>query len=272
MLVPGFLRTEGAQARDRERAREAQASRRDGLTPRRGDLATSRHGRGYCVARGCRRLTLMRVILFTGKGGVGKTTVAAATAVRAAREGKRTLVMSTDPAHSLGDSFEVEIESQPTLIADEPLGAADRRAGAARGQLARDPGLLHPADELGRHRDDPGRGAHRDPGPRRDLRADRRQDPRRESGTYDMLVVDCAPTAETLRLLSLPEIMNWYIERIFPVERKRREDRAPDRLEDDDAADRGRPGVRGRRAAAPQPRRREDRSSPTSPCRRCVWS
>ena len=60
----------------------------------------------------------MRVILFTGKGGVGKTTVAAATAVRAARAGRRTLVMSTDPAHSLGDSFEVEIGSTPARIAD----------------------------------------------------------------------------------------------------------------------------------------------------------
>ena len=58
----------------------------------------------------------MRVVLFTGKGGVGKTTVAAATAVRAARSGYRTLVMSTDPAHSLADSFEVEIESTPTEI------------------------------------------------------------------------------------------------------------------------------------------------------------
>ena len=60
----------------------------------------------------------MRVVLFTGKGGVGKTTVAAATAVRAARGGHRTLVMSTDPAHSLADSFEVEIGSSPVEITD----------------------------------------------------------------------------------------------------------------------------------------------------------
>src|SRR6266516_386230 len=58
----------------------------------------------------------MRVVLFTGKGGVGKTTVAAATAVRSARSGRRTLVMSTDPAHSLGDSFEAHIGSAPTPI------------------------------------------------------------------------------------------------------------------------------------------------------------
>ena len=60
----------------------------------------------------------MRVLLFTGKGGVGKTTVAAATAVRSAATGQRTLVMSTDPAHSLGDSFELEIGSDPTQISD----------------------------------------------------------------------------------------------------------------------------------------------------------
>ena len=65
-----------------------------------------------------RKLFDMRVVLFTGKGGVGKTTVAAATAVRAARSGRRTLVMSTDPAHSLGDSFELAIGSAPTLIAE----------------------------------------------------------------------------------------------------------------------------------------------------------
>ena len=60
----------------------------------------------------------MRVLLFTGKGGVGKTTIAAATAVRAAGAGLRTLVMSTDPAHSLGDSFDEEIGSHPTQIAE----------------------------------------------------------------------------------------------------------------------------------------------------------
>ena len=103
----------------------------------------------------------MRVVLFTGKGGVGKTTVAAATAVRAAATGKRTLVMSTDPAHSLGDSFEVEIGSYPTEIAEnlwaQQIDAQDRLEDNWR----RDPGLHDPGDELGRRRDDPGGGAHR---------------------------------------------------------------------------------------------------------------
>ncbi len=161
----------------------------------------------------------MRVVLFTGKGGVGKTTIAASTALRAASAGRRTLVMSTDPAHSLGDSFEVEIGSQPTFITDglwgQQVDAQDRLednwreiqdyfiqlmnwAGTETIQaeeLTVIPGLdeIFALIDVKTHV---------------------------ESGLYDMLVVDCAPTAETLRLLSLPEIMNWYIERIFPVERK----------------------------------------------------
>lgn len=161
----------------------------------------------------------MRVILFTGKGGVGKTTVAAATAVRAARAGQRTMVMSTDPAHSLGDSFEVEIGSRPTEIAEnlwaQQIDAQERLEGNWREiqdyfiqlmnwagtetiqaeELTVIPGLDEIFSLI-------------------DVRT------YVESGDYDMLVVDCAPTAETLRLLSLPEVMNWYIERIFPVERR----------------------------------------------------
>ena len=161
----------------------------------------------------------MRVILFTGKGGVGKTTVAAATAVRASRSGLRTLVMSTDPAHSLGDSFEVAIGSQPTEITEnlwaQEIDAQERLEGNWREiqeyliqlmnwagtetiqaeELTVIPGLDEIFSLI-------------------DIRT------HVESGDYDMLVVDCAPTAETLRLLSLPEVMNWYIERIFPVERR----------------------------------------------------
>ena len=149
----------------------------------------------------------MRVLLFTGKGGVGKTTVAAATAVRAARSGVRTVVMSTDPAHSLGDSFDMEIGSNLTPIADrlwaEQIDAQERLetnwrdiqeyfialmnwAGVETIQ-AEELSVISGLDEIfslidvKRHVDE---------------------------GTADLLVVDCAPTAETLRLLSLPEIMN----------------------------------------------------------------
>ena len=161
----------------------------------------------------------MRVILFTGKGGVGKTTVAASTAVRAASAGKRTLVMSTDPAHSLADCFEVEIGNTPEQISPnlwaQQIDAQERLednwreiqdymvqlmnwAGTETIQaeeLTVIPGLdeIFALIDVKTHV---------------------------ESGSYDCVIVDCAPTAETLRLLSLPEIMNWYIERIFPVERK----------------------------------------------------
>src|SRR6266540_3455864 len=161
----------------------------------------------------------MRVLLFTGKGGVGKTTVAAATAVKAARAGARTLIMSTDPAHSLADSFDREVVDQATPIARslwaEQIDAQARLetnwreiqeyfiqvmnwAGVETIQaeeLSVIPGLdeIFSLIDVKRHVDE---------------------------GRYDLLVVDCAPTAETLRLLSLPEVMNWYIERIFPVERR----------------------------------------------------
>jgi arsenite-transporting ATPase len=159
------------------------------------------------------------VILFTGKGGVGKTTVAAATAVRAAAAGARTLVMSTDPAHSLGDSFDVAIGSTPTLVADrlwaQQIDAQERLednwreiqdymiqlmnwAGTETIQ-AEELTVLPGLDEIFALID---------------------VKTHVEGGAYDVLVVDCAPTAETLRLLSLPDVMQWYIERIFPVERR----------------------------------------------------
>ncbi|HET7236857.1 MAG TPA: TRC40/GET3/ArsA family transport-energizing ATPase [Actinomycetota bacterium] len=161
----------------------------------------------------------MRVLLFTGKGGVGKTTVAAATALRAAQAGHRTLVMSTDPAHSLGDSFDLEIGEHATSLAEnlwaEQIDAQNRLetnwreiqdyfiqvmnwAGVESIQ-AEELSVLPGIDEIFALID---------------------VKTHVEGGKYDLLVVDCAPTAETLRLLSLPEIMSWYIERVFPVERK----------------------------------------------------
>ena len=161
----------------------------------------------------------MRVLLFTGKGGVGKTTVAAATAVRAAAAGLRTLVMSTDPAHSLGDSFDEEIGSTPTQLSErlwaQQIDAQERLednwreiqdymiqlmnwAGTETIQ-AEELTVLPGLDEIFALID---------------------VKTHVESGAYDVLIVDCAPTAETLRLLSLPDVMQWYIERIFPVERR----------------------------------------------------
>jgi arsenite-transporting ATPase len=161
----------------------------------------------------------MRVILFTGKGGVGKTTVAAATAVRAAGAGLRTLIMSTDPAHSLADAFEVRIGDDPSEIAPnlwaQQIDAQERLednwreiqdymvqvmnwAGTETIQ-AEELTVIPGIDEIFALID---------------------VKTHVESESYDVVLVDCAPTAETLRLLSLPDIMNWYIERIFPVQRR----------------------------------------------------
>jgi arsenite-transporting ATPase len=160
----------------------------------------------------------MRIILYTGKGGVGKTTVAATTALCAARRGHRTLVMSTDAAHSLGDSFDMPLGSEPVPVVKglwgqeldvfrqidvhwgtlqswlkvllawrgiDEMVAEEMAVLPGMEELA---GLLHLINYV-------------------------------DAGEYDVIIVDCAPTGETLRLLSFPEIMRWWMHRIFPLER-----------------------------------------------------
>jgi arsenite-transporting ATPase len=160
-----------------------------------------------------------RVLLFTGKGGVGKTTAAAATALRCADAGLRTMVLSTDPAHSLADAFERPLSAVGTPITDtlwgqqldaqermeeawadiqayvmEVLGWAGVDAIEAE-ELSVVPGL----DEIFGLSDIKTYAS---------------------SGDWDVVVVDCAPTAETIRFLSLPDILSWYMERLFPVGRR----------------------------------------------------
>ena len=157
-----------------------------------------------------------RIIVYTGKGGVGKTSVAAATALLAAERGKRTLVISTDIAHSLADSFDLPLGGEPTRIVENLWGQESdvyynvRRYWGTiqryvqsvfkwRGLddvLAEELTVLPGMDELSsllwiaEHHD---------------------------SGNYDVIVVDAAPTGETVRLLSLPEAGRWWLERIFPI-------------------------------------------------------
>jgi len=154
----------------------------------------------------------MRTLIFTGKGGVGKTSVAAATALRAADMGLRTLVMSTDPAHSLADSLDLEgplgpdpvritatldalevsiyhdIESNWGIVRQHfsQLMAEQGVEGILADEMSILPGMeeAFPLIRIKKHKD---------------------------AGDYDLLVIDCAPTGETLRLLSAPESFKWAI-------------------------------------------------------------
>lgn len=162
---------------------------------------------------------MSRVLLFTGKGGVGKTTVAAATALHCGRAGRRTLVLSTDPAHSLADALGCGLDSSPLAVAPhvwaQELDATERFEeawsdvqayltqvmdwagvdGIEAEELSTIPGL----DEIFALCDIVDCVT---------------------SAAWDVVVVDCAPTAETIRLLSLPDVLRWYMDRVFPASRK----------------------------------------------------
>jgi arsenite/tail-anchored protein-transporting ATPase len=161
----------------------------------------------------------MRVLLFTGKGGVGKTTAAAGTATLGALRGRRTLVLSTDAAHSLGDAFDVAVGPDPTR-ADTNLYVqqvdAQRRFERSWGEVQSY--LMSVLDTVGV---DPIAAEELTvlPGAEEVLALLEVRD-QAGSGSWDLVVVDCAPTAETLRLLALPEALGWYMDRVLPVERR----------------------------------------------------
>lgn len=162
---------------------------------------------------------MTRVLLYTGKGGVGKTTSAAGTATLAALRGLRTLVVSTDAAHSLSDAFDSAAGGEPTEIDDLLFVQqidAQRRFERSWGDIQAylrsvlsvigvDPMEAEELTVL--------------PGAVEVLALLEVRDHVR-SGRWDVIVVDCAPTAETLRLLALPEALSWYMDRIFNAERK----------------------------------------------------
>ncbi len=154
-----------------------------------------------------------RLILYVGKGGVGKTTLAAGTAALAARRGQRTLIVSTDLAHSLGDVLDVALSAEPTRVADRleaqevnVLEEVRRNWGKVQDHLAgflREEGMSEvQADELAII---PGM---------EEVAGLMQIDRKVRSGEYDCIVVDAAPTGETVRLLSMPESFQWYAGRL----------------------------------------------------------
>ena len=161
----------------------------------------------------------MRVLLFTGKGGVGKTTTSAATAALAAGNGRKTLVLSTDPAHSLADTFGVELGAEPTEIDTGLYGQQVDTQRAFESSWREVQHYLRDVLEQGGV--DPLEAEELTvlPGAEEvlallELRA------QVAGGRWDVVVVDCAPTAETLRLLALPEALGWYMDRVFPAQRR----------------------------------------------------
>src|SRR5688572_31414032 len=160
----------------------------------------------------------MRVIVHTGKGGVGKTSISAATALRCAEHGLKTIVISTDTAHSLGDSYEKVIGPEPTMLANnlwaqeiDARYSMDKYWGKIQtymsGLFSRQgvedvvaeevtilPGLEEGASLLWINE-------------------------YFNQAEYDVLIVDAAPTAETIRLLSLPDVTRWWLERFMRLTR-----------------------------------------------------
>lgn len=161
----------------------------------------------------------MRIILVTGKGGVGKTTVSSATAIKSADLGHSTLVMSTDPAHSLADAFDMPLGDSPTQV------VPNLRAQQIDSQQRLEESWGEVRDHLTELFDWSGlKGIEAEeltvfPGMDELFSLATVRDHAR-SDEYDVIIVDCAPTAETLRLLSLPEVMSWYMDKMFPISRK----------------------------------------------------
>jgi arsenite/tail-anchored protein-transporting ATPase len=160
-----------------------------------------------------------RTILYTGKGGVGKTSVAAGTARRCAAAGLRTLVVSTDPAHSLSESLEAELAGDPRQAGERLWGQEvkaqeemERHWSGVQEWLG-EVFLEHGVDRISAEELTVPPGMD-------ELFALLRLQGHHQSGDWDAIVVDCAPTGETLRLLSFPEVARWWIEKVFPMERE----------------------------------------------------
>jgi arsenite/tail-anchored protein-transporting ATPase len=166
----------------------------------------------------------MRILLFSGKGGVGKTSLAAATGLRLAQMRKRTLVMSVDPAHSLADSFDLASELFHSTTGD-PLSInefLDVQEVNIQQEIKRHwaeissyiTGILRTTGISGVEADElaifPGM---------EELSAMMYVNQYRREGRYEVLILDCAPTAESMRFVSMPTTLDWYMKHVFPFHR-----------------------------------------------------
>lgn len=161
----------------------------------------------------------MRIILYTGKGGVGKTSIAAATACKIAKEGKKVLIVSTDQAHSLRDSFDIRLSNDPLKISNnlyameiDSVLENEKVWGNIKSYIEKlmilkadktietEELLVFPGFE--------------------ELLALLKIREINDEGIYDVLIVDCAPTGETMSLLKFPDLFKWWMEKFFPIKRK----------------------------------------------------
>ncbi|MEW5819164.1 MAG: ArsA family ATPase [Cyanobacteriota bacterium] len=160
----------------------------------------------------------MRIIIITGKGGVGKTSISAATALKASKNGLKTLVMSTDQAHSLGDSLDCLLGPEPGLVAEnlyaqevdvrkelqknwhniQSFICNSIQASGIKSVMAEELSVFPGLEELFSIL----------------ILKELYQE-----NAYDLVIMDCAPTASTIRQLSFPEVCNWYLNKIFPIQR-----------------------------------------------------
>lgn len=161
----------------------------------------------------------MRIILYTGKGGVGKTSIAAATACKIAKEGKKVLIVSTDQAHSLRDSFDIRLSNDPLKISNnlyameiDSVLENEKVWGNIKSYIEKlmvlkanktietEELLVFPGFE--------------------ELLALMKIKDIYDEGKYEALIVDCAPTGETMSLLKFPDLFKWWMEKFFPIKRK----------------------------------------------------
>ncbi len=160
----------------------------------------------------------MRIILFTGKGGVGKTTIAAATAIKAAKSGTRTLVISTDPAHSLSDALDQELGPEPTFVSEN--------------LYAQELDVYYSMQKYWKNLRELMISIFRWQGIDSVLAEELSAIPGMEEGAafmwiekfyrekeYDLVVIDSAPTGETLTLLTLPQVTKWWVSKAFPFQK-----------------------------------------------------